>query len=68
MKDKELKFEEVEASHTLGGAVEGGVQAEEVFRLSEENSRGLAPPRGLQTRESIFTCRTNWLDRCGNVA
>jgi hypothetical protein len=29
MKDKELKLEEIEASHTLGGAGEGHVQGRE---------------------------------------
>jgi hypothetical protein len=30
MEDKELKLEEIEASHTLGGAGEGRVQVESV--------------------------------------
>jgi hypothetical protein len=29
-----------------------------ISRTLQKNSRGLAPPRGLQTHESIFTCRT----------
>ena len=33
MKNKELKFEEIEASHTLGGAWEGRVGEEEVDRM-----------------------------------
>ena len=32
MKDKELKVEEIEASHTLGGAVEGRVQGRGKWR------------------------------------
>ena len=31
MKDKELKLEEIEASHTLGGAGEGRVQGGPLF-------------------------------------
>ena len=32
MKDKELKLEEIEASHTLGGAGEGRVQGRGKWR------------------------------------
>jgi hypothetical protein len=32
MKDKELKLEEIEASHTLGGAGEGRVQGRRKWR------------------------------------
>jgi hypothetical protein len=33
MKDKELKVEEIEASHTLGGALEGRVQGRGKWRV-----------------------------------
>ena len=42
MKGKELKLEEVETSHTLGGAGEGCVQEEEVSRLSDTH-RSIGP-------------------------
>ena len=32
MKNKELKLEEIESSHTLGGAGEGGVQGRGKWR------------------------------------
>ena len=32
MKDKEMKFEEIEVTHTLGGAGEGGVQGRGKWR------------------------------------
>ncbi len=42
-KDEELNFEEDEASHSLGGAGEGGVDGEELSLLSDKHQRiGLA--------------------------
>jgi hypothetical protein len=38
MKDKELKLEEDEAAHTLGGVAEGGVDGEELSLLSDKHA------------------------------
>ena len=52
MKDKELKLEEVEVSHTLGGTGEGGAQGAEVSLLSDTHKRiGLVDRNGTLDKD-----------------